>query len=92
MISLVCYGRPVIGPPTPGPVTTPALIPATVPNNDFFQEFMWTCIERVRAQALAALATPAPDVEVTNDTDRPLKPRNSDLYYGNLHIECYYFY
>ncbi len=52
-----------------------ALVP--VPNNDLFQEFMRTSIEKVRGQTLAALATPA--TEARDDTDRLLKPRNLDL-------------
>ncbi len=59
------------------------------PPNDFFQEFMRTCIERVRDQAPAAPVAPA--AEARDDTNRPLKPQNPDLYYGNLHMECYYF-
>ncbi len=39
-----------------------------------------------------ALAVPAPDIKAKDNIDRPLKPRNLDLYYGNLHMECYYFY
>ncbi len=91
-----CRGRPAIrrpalGPeaPAPGPALAPA--PAPTPNNDLFQEFIRTCIEKVRAQAPAALTAPAPDVKARDGTDRPLKPRNPDLYYGNLHMECYYF-
>ncbi len=41
-----------------------------------------------KAQALAA---PAPDIEARDNANRPLKSRNPDLYYGNSHIECYYF-
>ncbi len=44
-----------------------------------------------KTQASAAPTAPAPDVEARNKTDRPLKPRNPDLNYGNLHMECYYF-
>ena len=56
-------------------------------NNDLFQEFMRTCIERVWDQVPIA-----PNGKAREDTlDRPLKPRNPDLYYGHLHIECYYF-
>ncbi len=44
-----------------------------------------------RIQVSAALAAPAPDIEARDNTNRPLKPRNPDLYYGNLHMECYYF-
>ncbi len=49
---------------------------------------MRTFIERV--QALAALVALA--VEAKNDTNRPLKTWNPDLYYSHLYIECYYFY
>ncbi len=59
------------------------------PPNDFFQEFMRTCIKKVRDQALAAPVAPA--AEARDDTDRPLKPRNPDLYYNHLHMEYYYF-
>ncbi len=82
--------RPALGPEAPAPGPVPALAPALVPNNDLFQEFMRTCIERVRAQAPATPAAPVPE-KARDDTDRPLKPRNPDLYYGNLHMECYYF-
>ncbi len=50
---------------------------------------MQTFIES--AQVFATPAALEPDVEARNNTDRPPKPRNLDLYYGNLHIECYYF-
>ncbi len=87
----LAIGRPALGSeaPAPGPVPAPAPAPAPVPNNDLFQEFMRTCIERVRDQAPAAPAAPA--AETKDKTDRLLKPRNPDLYYGNLHMECYYF-
>ncbi len=95
---LVRRGKPAIRPLAlgpealaPGPVPAPAPVPAPTSNNDLFQEFMRTCIERARAQALAVPATPAPDVKVRDNTDRSLKPQSPDLYYGNLHIECYYF-
>ncbi len=48
---------------------------------------MRTYIERVRDQA-----PEAPNAKVREEVlDKPLKPRNLDLYYGHLHIECYYF-
>ncbi len=53
---------------------------------------MQTCIERVRAQAPAAPTALAPDIEAWNNTNRPLKSWNPDLYYSNLHMEYYYFY
>ncbi len=82
-------GRPALrrfalGPTSWGPEPAPSL----VPNNNFFKELMQTFIER--AQALAAQA--APGVEVKDNTNRPLKPRNPDLYYSHFHMECYYFY
>ncbi len=81
------HGRPALRRPALGPIPAPAPAPTPAPNN-LFQEFMQTCIERVRDQASA---TPAPDIEARDNTDRPLKPRNPDLYYDNLHMECYYF-
>ncbi len=44
-----------------------------------------------RAQAPTAPTASTLDVKARDDIDRPLKPRNPDLYYGNLYIECYYF-
>ncbi len=72
---------PAPGPTLPGP-EAPA--PVAPPNNNLFQEFMRTFMEK--AQALVAPATEARD-----NTNRPLKPRNPDLYYGHLYMECYYF-
>ena len=34
---------------------------------------------------------PAPIEPREDNSDRPLKARNPDLYYGNSHMECYYF-
>ncbi len=50
---------------------------------------MQTFIEKT--QALVPSTAPAPDVEARDNIDRPLKPRNPNLYYGNLHTEYYYF-
>ncbi len=47
---------------------------------------MRTCIKKIRDQAPAAPAAKARD-----DTDRPFKPQNPDLYYSPSHIERYYF-
>ncbi len=48
-------------------------------------------IKRVKTQALAAPATPAPDVEARDNTDRPLQSQNPNLYYGISYMEYYYF-
>ncbi len=88
MPSVYC-GRLAIGPRALGPVPAPAPTPVALPN-DLFQEFIRTCIEKVWDQALAASAAPA--AEARDNTARPLKPQNPDLYYGNSHMECYYFY
>ncbi len=37
------------------------------------------------------MAPTAPDVEVKDNINRFLKSRNPNLYYGNLHMEYYYF-
>ena len=47
---------------------------------------MRTCIKKVRDQARVALL-----VKTKDDFDRLLKPQNLDIYYGHLHMECYYF-
>ncbi len=80
--------KPVLRPSTLAP-EAPALAFALALNNNLFQKFIQTYIERVKDQALAAPAVPA--AEVRDNVDRPLKPRNPDLYYGHLYIECYYF-
>ncbi len=80
----VYRGRPAIRAPAPGPTPAPASV---APPNDLFQEFMQTFMEKTQAPAAPA----APDIEARDDTDKLLKPRNPDLYYNNLHMECYYF-
>lgn len=35
--------------------------------------------------------TPSKAQEQKDALNKPLKARNPDLYYGNLHMECYYF-
>ena len=40
-----------------------------------------------KVQALATLAAEARD-----NTNKPLKPQNPNLYNGHMHIEYYYFY
>ncbi len=82
--------RPALSLEAPAPGPAPAPAPAPAPNNDLFQEFMRTFMERTQAPAAQA-APAAPAAEARDDTDRPLKSRNPDLYYGNLHMECYYF-
>ncbi len=53
--------------------------------NDLFQEFMQTFMEKAQAPP-----APASDIEARDNANRPVKHRNPDLYYGNLHMECYY--
>ncbi len=83
----VCRRRPAIRAPTPGPIPVPT--PVALPN-DLFKEFMQIFMEKTQAPAVPT--APAPDVEVRDNTDRPQKSRNPDLYYVNSHIQCYYFY
>ncbi len=82
--------RPALGPEAPvlGPVPTPAPAPMAPPN-DLFQEFIQTSLKRIQDQAPAVPA--ALVAEAKDNTDRPLKPWNPDLYYGHSHMECYYF-
>ena len=87
---MLSHGRLAIRHPIldPTPNSTPlgpkpASAPASTLNNNPFQEFMRTCMENVRDQAL--------NFEVREDAlDRPFKPQNPNLYYGHLHIEYYY--
>ena len=66
-----------------GPAS-PSLKPPFALNNNFFQKFMQTCIERVRDQA--------PNAKVRKDIlDRLVKPQNANLYYSHFHMKCYYF-
>lgn len=67
-------------------MTTSIFASTVLLNNNFLQEFMRTCIEKVRDQAPAALLAKARD-----DFDRFFQPQNPNLYYGYLHIKCYYF-
>lgn len=75
-------GKPTLRRPTFSPAQSPmslnfeasAPISAlmTLQNNNFFQKFIQTFMER--AKVLAALAT-----KVRNNIDRPLKSQNSNL-------------
>lgn len=74
---LVRYRRPALRclapTPTYAPASSgskPALILAFI-SNDFFQEFMRTCIKKVQEQAPVAPATPA--VEARDNTNKFLK-------------------
>lgn len=51
---------------------------------ELFKQFMQTCIEKVRNQALAHVKPRK------KASDRLFKARNTNLYYGNLQIKCYY--
>ncbi len=44
-----------------------------------------------KAQVPAVSTALALYIEAKDNTNKPLKPQNPDLYYGNLHMECYYF-
>lgn len=89
----ICRGRPrnlapastFLGSASPGPkLALPA--PPAPSNNDFFQEVMWTYIERIRDYAPAASLVP---VKARDNSNRSLKPWNPNLYYSYLYMECY---
>lgn len=77
----VCYERLAIRRLVPG-LKASALTPDV--QAELFNEFMRIYIDKVQAPAMIE-----PRLEHTN---KLLKSRNPDLYYGNLHMECYYFY
>ena len=67
---------------TPAPVVTPAVAPN--PDNKLFKHFMKTYLEARTPTQIAAKIDAEP-------CERPLKPWGPDLYYGDLHINCYRF-
>ena len=64
-----------------------AVIPATAPSSDteLFKQFMKAYLE---AQVLALIA---PEIE-PEPCEQSFKAQFSDLFYGILHIDCYWFY
>ena len=71
--------------PTEGsgtPTPTPAIVPN--PDNELFKQFMKAYLE-AQTPALTAAEMDA------EPRERPLKARLPDLYYGDSHIECYWF-
>ncbi len=69
------------------PAPKPTSVATTLSNNDFFQKFIQICIERVKDWDQIASSAKAKEKAL----DRSLKPQNLDIYYGYLHIKCYYF-
>ena len=72
----------VLRAPNPVPATAPAITPSL--NNKLFKQFMKAYLE---AQVPARIA---PEID-PEPCEQPLKTRFLDLYYGNLHIDCYQF-
>ena len=72
--------------PSLSPEPAPAFTFMVLPNNNLFQEFMRTFIKRVPAPAASATL-----VEARDNSNRLFKPWNPNLYYNNLHMDCYYF-
>ncbi len=74
---LARYERPALRRPTQGVVSPDpesAPTPTSTPNNDLFQEFIRTCIKKVRDQALTVPVIPvAPAAKVRNNIDSLLK-------------------
>ncbi len=80
-------GRPAIRRLAPSPTPGPGPAPAPAPSqDDLFRQFMQAYMEDRRNPVPPEAREPR-----ENASDRPLKARNPDLYYGNLHMECYYF-
>ena len=68
--------------PTPAPVVTPAVVLNS--DNELLKQFMKAYLEAQTPAQTAAEKDAEP-------YERPLKARLPDLYYGDLHIECYRF-
>ena len=58
----------------------PAPAPALAPTNELFKKFMKAYLESNQG--------PRPPPE---ECERPLKAKVPEVYYGKLHIDCYYF-
>ena len=67
---------------TPALVFTPAVVPN--PDNKLFKQFIKTYLEAQTPAQTAAEMDAEP-------RERPLKAWLPNLYYGDLHIECYQF-
>ena len=67
---------------TPAPVVTLGVV--SNPNNELFKQFMKAYLE---ARTPGQIATKI-DAE---PRERPLKAGLPDFYYGDLHIDCYWF-
>ncbi len=64
--------------------------PTATPIKNLFRQFMQAYMENRRNSAPAPV--PAPLADSREDvSNRPLKARNLDFYYGNSHMECYHF-
>ena len=83
------FGTPALPPANPRatPAQGPALAPAPTPTDNLFRKFMQAYMEDRRQPTPAA----APVKPREDALDRLLKARNPDFYYGNSHMECYYF-
>ncbi len=71
---------------------TPAgTAPATTPTEDLFRPYMKVNLEDRRNHAPAPAPAPPPADAWEETSERPLKARNPDLYYGNSQMEYWYF-
>ena len=64
--------------PTPAPATAPAVAPSL--DNKLFKQFMKGYLE---------VQVPSQTEIDPEPREQPLKARFPDLYYGNLHMDCY---
>ncbi len=60
-------------------------------TEDLFRQYMQAYLEDRQNLAPASAPAPPPADAWEETSDRLLKARNSDLYYSNSHMECYYF-
>ena len=89
------FGSPTPGsaPAAPAPATPglAASTPALRPTEDLFRQYMQAYLEDRQNPAPAPAPAPSPADAREKTSERSLKARNPDLYYGNSDMECYYF-
>ena len=68
---------------TPTPATTPVVTPSL--DNELFKQFMKAYLEAQVPAQIAPEIDPKPCKQL-------VKAKFPDLYYGNLHMDCYQFW
>ncbi len=82
---------PVSASPGPASPASAATALSATPTKDLFRQYMQAYLEDCRDPALAPAPAHLPADAREETSDRPLKAKNPDLYYGNSQMESDYF-